>query len=466
MGECVMDEEKTISMRDIMKVLLGNKWVYLIMVAGFAIASFVSLKITSSAKKEYVTFFDYDIAGFNRADDGTARFIDGEKFDPRAMITKEKILSYVESNEELKGLDVNAIAKKNGIKSFTYSATYKENDHKMNEYDSAYIADKVGYKLVLDPSLFSYEEAQVFSKALANEAIRMTREKIGHLFYRTYLNYYDSTYSYVDQISYLNGGIAYLNSLVDSLVNEYGDVVLPAGECGPGENYKIESMKLSDWKENININFERYKVSTLQDELELGGYIDDRSSEYISSLKTTIENLNREISTDESILAKLTSQRDDLVSSVGATVTIESLEIGGYNNEIIELTKTIDNKKEQVKRYEIQLKKLNIDDLSDDEKAIYNAGLPVFKEKLSKIRTALGLYTEQYEVIAKKVMNDNMNVYFDSSNIVNEEGGMSIGVIIGISAVVGIFVPMLVNLAIAGFALGEGKPLLKAKKKN
>ena len=89
--------------------------------------------------------------------------------------------------------------------------------------------------------------------------------------------------------------------------------------------------------------------------------------------------------------------------------------------------------------------------------------MPVFKEKLSKIRTALGKYTEQYETIAKKVMNDNMNVYFDSSNIVNEIGGIQTPVILGASAVIGVFAPMLVNLAIAGFALGEGKPILKKK---
>ena len=216
------------------------------MAAGFAVASFVGLKITSSAQKEYVTFFDYDVAGFNRVDGGTAYFIDGEKFDPRAMITEEKIQHYIDSNEALKDLNIERILKKNSIKQFDYSATYKENDHKMNEYDSAYIADKVGYKLVLDPTEFTFEQAQAFSKALANEVIEMTETKIEHISYRTYLNYYDSTFSYLDQIKYLQSGVDYLNELADGLKATYGDVVLPSGNYGgSGSEYSIISEKLS-----------------------------------------------------------------------------------------------------------------------------------------------------------------------------------------------------------------------------
>lgn len=460
-----MEDEKTISMRDIMRVLLGNKWVYLIMAASFALVSFIGLKLTSDASQEYVTFFDYDIAGFNRAEGGTAYFIDGEKFDPRAMITKEKLLHYIESRDSLKDLDADEIIKKNAIKSFDYSATYKENDHKMNANDAAYITDKVGYKLVLNPSYFSYEQAQEFSKAIAEEVTAITKNKIDHINYSIYLKYYDSTYSYSDKISYLNSGINYLNQLISGLSSEYGDVLIKAGKYGGDEDkYAVEAEKLSDWQDNMNVKFECYKVNTLADEMELAGYIDSRSTEYIANLKTTIENLNRDIAMNQAILDKLTSQRDDLVASIGASATIESLEIGGYNSEIIELTKIINQQKEQVERLNIQISKLDLSSLSAAEIAAYNNNLTVFEAKMDNIRQDLEFYTKQYEAIAKKVMNENMYIFYDCSTIVDVQGGMKSVVIVGASLAIGVFAPMLIDLAIACFSLGEGKPIFKAKK--
>ena len=93
-----MEQEKTISGKDIIKVLLGNKWLYLVMAATFLVVSFVGLNLISSMRKEYVAFFDYDVAGLTTVttedEEKVTYYIDGEKFDPRSIVTREKINQY------------------------------------------------------------------------------------------------------------------------------------------------------------------------------------------------------------------------------------------------------------------------------------------------------------------------------------------------------------------------------------
>ena len=46
-------EEKTLNGKDIIKLLLGNKWLYLIMVAAFFAVGFVGFNMYSASRKEY-----------------------------------------------------------------------------------------------------------------------------------------------------------------------------------------------------------------------------------------------------------------------------------------------------------------------------------------------------------------------------------------------------------------------------
>ena len=89
-----MNEEKNISGKDIIKVLLGNKWLYLLLAAAFLIVSFISLSVISQSKVEYISFFDYDVAGFSTSTSENGEeltlYIDGEKFDTRTVVSEEK----------------------------------------------------------------------------------------------------------------------------------------------------------------------------------------------------------------------------------------------------------------------------------------------------------------------------------------------------------------------------------------
>lgn len=460
-----MDEEKTISLKDIIKVLLGNKWIYLIMLCSFFVVSMVGFSIYSSASKNYVAFFDYDVAGFAQ-DETQCSFIDGEKFDLRSLITKEKVTSYIEGNETLSGLNGESLLKRGAIKSLNYVIKYKDNDHKMNDSDAAFIENKSGFELVLDMDCFSQEQAQCFSEIIANQVIELSKEKVNNISYRSYLNYYDKANSYFDKVTYLTDGIKHINDLSTELETTFGDLVIPNGKYGGEEDkYSINSIRISDWRDSVNICFNGYFVDTLKQELEVGGFIDKNSDEYIASIKTNIDNINREIAVNESVLSELKTQRDALVTLITSSSSVMNMEIGEYNSEIIGLTKKIADQKEQVAKYELQLSKLDLSILTPEQIEAYNNALTKFEGKLATIRENLGFYTMQYEAIAKKIITDNMSVYFESPDVVSLSGGLSNLKMVVFSGCISVFVPMIVNLALAFFKVAEGKNFLRRKQK-
>lgn len=466
-----MKEEKNINAKVVLKLLLGNKWLYLIMAACFLAVSFIGLNLYNQGRKEYVAFFDYDVAGFEtttlESGEEYRTYIDGEKFDPRSIITKDKLVEYIRSNPALEDVDVNQIYKRNVVKSFKYTTRYKENDHKMDEKDSAYIEDKKGFELVLETNCLNEAQAKALSENIANEVVKITKNKIDEIRYNSYLKAFDNSSSYSDKIANLVSGISYVKDLSSALKDKYGDVVIPSGNYGgEGDTYYLEPLTISHWQNDMKIKFDSYYVESLISELQVNGFISPQSEDYIASIKTTVENLNRDISVNENILNSLTTQRDSLVTSVGSNASVESLEIREYNTEIISLTKVIAEQKEQVDLYKLQLEKLEMSGMTDEQIASYYANLALFENKMGKIRDDLEFYTKQYEAIAKEIMKENSNVYFDSSDIISVGGDMNIFVIIFASVFIGAVAPMLINLLIAGFNIADGKPLFKKREEN
>ena len=466
--EKITVEENTINIKGVIKVLLGNKWLYLIMAACFLIVSFIGLNFYNQGRKKFVSFFDYDTTCFRISiqDNGEVNkyYMDGEKFDSRSIVTKDKLVEYVRSNPGLKDIDVNDIYKHNIVESFAYTTRYKENDHKMDDKDSAYVEDKKGYELVLESNVLSISEAKALSESIANEVLNINKSKIDNIRYSFYLKAFDNANSYNEKITCLVSGISYLIDLSESLKGIYGDVLISSGNYGgDDDSFYLESSTISEWQEEMKVKFDSFYVDSLKSELEVNGYISRDSLNYISSIKTALENLNREISVNEAVLASLTAQRDTLVTSVGNNATVESLEIREYNTEIISLTKLIAEQKEQVDLYKLQIDKLDFSGMTDEQIAAYNSNLALFEEKMMKVRSELELFTKQYESIAKKIMKENLHVYFDTSDIVSVGGGINIVVLIFGSVIIAAVGPMFINLILAGFNIAEGKPLFRRK---
>ena len=458
-------EEKTISGKDVIKVLLGNKWLYLIMMAAFFAVAFVGFNMYSAGKKEYVSFFDYDVAGFKSVtnEDGEQNtfYIDGQKFDPRSLVTRDKINKYINYNTDLLSLNPDELYKRNTIKSFNYVTKYKENDHKMDDKDAAFIEDKKGYELILDTYSLNERQAKVLAEAIAYEVIEITKEKIDSLHFVNYINAFDEAKAYPDKIRNLIEGVNYLQDLSNSLDESYGNFQIDAGKYGgETDNYYIEGKTITDWRNQMNIKLENYFLNSLNDELNSNGYINPEGTDYIIALQTNVDNLEVDIGNNKKLRDELLDQRDALVGSVGTNATVESLEIREYNTKIIDLTTLITEQTEKQDVYKLQLANLD----STKQAATYSGNLANFETKLENIRNDLDFYSKQYESIAKKAMKDNMKVYFENADIVTLRGDLKLSVTLGGSLAIALIGPMIVNLAITGFNLAEGKPILKLKK--
>lgn len=464
------EQQKELKIKDVIKVLLGNKFIYLIMAVCFMAVSIGALSFFSARKGEYVALFDYDVAGFSttvdEAGNVNAQFIDGEKFDARSAITKEKVLKYFASSEELENLDAEELYTNNVIKSFGYTVKYVKNSHQKDEKDAAYIEEKRGYELVLNSKLLNEDQAKALTQAIANEVVEASKVKIDKIQYDAYLNYYDSTNSYPEKISSLTNGIAYLKDLSNSLIGEFGDVLLNEGNYGGDDaKYHLDSKTISSWQKQLDIVFDLYYVDSLAAEQEINGYISADAENYVESLKTVIANLKKQYEVDLIVLEDLKDQREKLFDSLGTDVTIESIEIGEYNGEIIALTKKMAEEDQLVKLYQAQLDKLDPTKFpSPEERDAYMANLAQFDSKLSAIRENLEFYTNQYEAIAKQTMKNDSLVYFDNPNIVKAQGTMDFVVTFAASLAIGLVAPMLVNLAITVFKIADGKPIFKLKK--
>lgn len=467
-----MEEENAVNLKKIVKVLLGNKWLYLLMAAIFLIVSVAGLSVYSSINTEYVAFYDYNVAGFSTLVDETgnakAKYIDGEKFDPRLVVTKEKIKELFSNRDELRLLDVEKLYEKDLIKSYGYKIKYEKNDHKKDEKDVDYLESKRGYELVINSNLLSKSQAKALSEEIANEVVRVSNVKIDKIEYDSFLKYYESTSNYPEKISSLDNGINYLKDLSNNLIETYGDVLLSDAKYGgEDDKYFLSSKTISAWQKQLNIAFDGYYVNSLLSELETNGFISSDSAMYAATLKTNITNLERQIDVDEAVLNDLKTQRDALVSAIGTNATIESVEIGEYNTEIIALTKKIAEEKESVDIYRLQLEKLDTSSFTQEELEEYTSKLLNFNTKLQNIKDDLEFYTNQYEAIAKNIMKNGSRVHFDSPNVVTTQGNLKTTFIVGTSIAVGIFAPMIINVFLAAFTIADGKPIsLKRKKEN
>ena len=464
-----MKEEKTVTCKDVIRLLLGNKWLYLIMAAGFFVVSFVGFSIYNASSKEYVAFFDYGSKGFNVVTDETGAeatyYIDGEKFEPRALVTKDKVLHYFETDAELSKLDGGNLYENNVIKSFDFTVRYKKNDHKMDDKDSNFIEDKKGYELVIKSGELNEKQARNLAKAVANEAVEISKNKIDEIKYSAFVYNYENAKNYPEKVSNLVSGIDYLNELSNNLKSVYGDTIIQNGYYG-GEDgrYYLTGKTISDWQNEMNSYFNSYYMDSLMAELENNGYISGDYNEYIISLDAYIADLDRQIKNDIDVLNELEAQRNILITSIGTNATIESLEIRELNMEIVSLTKAKAEKKEKMDLYQLQLNKLNSVGMSDEQIAAYNTNKTIFENKLNSIHDDLSFYTNQYEAIAKLIMKNNINVYFDTTEIVTCKSAVSSVISIGLSFVVAAFAPMVVNLVLKGFSMADGKPIIRLKK--
>ena len=456
-----MKEEKTVSLKETIIFLIGNKWLYLIMFISFLAISLVSFNIVSSSKREYSCFFECNLPGFHfDREQEKGYFADGRKFEPNSLIEKNKIEGYLSVSYLFDGLTYDEITNKCGIKSFKYKELYKNGEDSSEDNKTL---DKQGYEIVFNASVINIDQAKLFSEMIVNEIVKKSNSAVENLCNSNYLNLFEKGISYEAKINCLSDEFEYLNSLINFLKTSFDNFKIEADNYGGSDekNY-LPEQSADDWETQMKADLESFNKDSLLNEVKVNGYIDSNYPEYINFVETEVKSLNRTIGVEEGILAQLEAQRDNLVTLSGSD---ESAHISVYNEKIISLTEKIANQKEQVSLYNLQLEKLDPSFIASPEYAAYSANLSAFENKLNSFNEKLNFYTVQFEAIAKKTAKNNSRIYFDDLNVVSIRAGMGNFAILVYSLLIATFLPMAINGGVAAFKAIESKPLFKIKSK-
>ena len=419
------EEEQGVTFGEVMGVLFGRKLLLLIVTLSVFIVDCVGILFYNARKSTYVGMYDYYVSGLSEG-----VYVDGSKFDVRDLITLDKLNKYKAENEELANVDMNVAFRNGGIQYLKYTTIYRKNETKLNEEDNDYVVDKTGFRIVLKKRYFTFAEAQALTKAIANEANVITKEKIDSADYKEYLALYNQSIIYDNQISYLESQYNLLTNKYASLISNYNDGVLENGK------------KLSDVQLMLKEYFQNVSFDALRVEMSLNGYVKDYTI-YETQIQKQIEALNREKAVDTNKKEELINQRDALLAAAGS---LYSVELSAYNDQIIQLSNRIFDIDEEVA---LLNQKLNNKGREEND-AVYKQELEAFKENLTKHYNELVKLTDEYTAIEKEVVKKHATVYFDDNNIVAKENAINVTMFLAIAAVGSFFVGVLVNLCVDG----------------
>lgn len=436
------EEKKGVTLSQVIDVVIGNIKRFLIIAAAVFIVCFIALYLYKRTTVDYEALFSYDISGPSKD-----AYIDGSRFDTRDLITLEKLNKYKAEHEELASLDMEAVFYGNAIKSIKYETTYKKNENKVNDEDADYILEKAGFKVILNESYFTKEQATTLVKAIAEEPISVTKSLIEKSNHKNYLRIYSASKNFESKIENLMKQKEVLASGFDGMMYLYGDVYLENGYYGEEGNaaYYLEDLKISDVKLMMSEYFQGYSLDDLQTELSLAGYIDPLGvSEYRLSLETQKKEIQRQIAINESKLNRLMDQREALVQSTTGT-SLYTTELGVYNEQIVRISLEIEDQKAKEALIDISITALN-DSLNDPE---YIAKVADFENRLTQIYNELDYLTTLYTNVEKKVRSERCNIYYDTNSVVSTTSSFKMSAVLLISVGAAIIVPILVNLVIS-----------------
>lgn len=421
------EKESGISLIDVLGVMFGRKLLLLIVTLSLFLASTIVILVYNQRKSTYEGMYSYYVLGLS---DG--KYIDGSRFDVRDLVTLEKLNEYKEEHEELKNLDMELVYNKGVIESLKYETVYKKNEAKKNNTDDEYVIDKEGYKIVLKKRYLSLVEAQVLTKAIAEEANIISQELVDKADYTQHLKLFKLSNVYENQVNYLEEQYKLLNEKYTDLIEQYGDITL-------NDNQKLSDVRLSLQEYFQNISFD-----SLRNELNYNGYVKDYT-DYEVQIEKQIEELTREKAVSTKKKDELINQRDAMLA-IAATGQLQTLELSQYNEEIIKLSNRIYDIDEEIDLLNLKLANKTKETTDEDYKAALNS----FKQKLQNHYEKLLEATEEYTKNEQEVVKKYSLVYYDSNKIVEEVSAISLVKFLIIALVASFAVAIIVNLCIDG----------------
>ncbi len=423
--EQILDEEQGVSIKDIFSWVWAKKWIGLISaLVIFIIVLLVIVVFYNPSAKSYKVVFSYEHVP--NLEEG--RYLDGSAFSYRDVISEAAVNQVVEENKEKYGsIKVDDLFKGNEF-NITSSYTYQNPEAE----DFTIIA--TDYTIEMPFDVFdSADLAKDFVIDLIKLPIKKTAELIKDLEYTVNLDRYTQTISFEDRIYYINAQIELLNTGYENFIKTNDDIFV---------NVDGGKSKLSQLKYEINdyLNYQNYSV--MASELKLNGYIRDaelEKSKYAIQMQDLKEKLEYLLVQKDALEQRYADIRN-LLANTGesSSVTIITSEaVTVLVTRLADVDAEINANKEEQRILQKKLDMLAATDKTACED---------FGKRLDAVHKKLYEFTDTYTVVARALTERNMVIYYDNSNVITTNGGISLILSVLVSAIGG----LLVGAVIAG----------------
>lgn len=404
--------KKQIDFLNILKVSFHRRILLSIITASTLVIGTLGLYVINRSKAVYKSSFNFNIPSIING-----KYLNGASFNFQDIVSKENIEYLINSDDSFKNINIKKIYGKSEIKHIKeYSSVSKE---VTNEY----------YTLTLPKHCFSSkEQAEDFIDKMISYPIRESVSSFEKLDYKIYLENYNYSETYEDQITNLTNQYNFLLSNYDNIKKYYGNIT-------------YEDKSITVYENELKKEFVTNPLKDLSTELKLNGYMKNITKE-LNSLNITKKDLEKTIKYNEQ---KIDNLKEMIKYLLDNSSTTQSLDIDSYNEKISALiTENIDLQKE-------------IDDINI--KIANSATAPdSFITELDKYKDLLSKETDVYLSIEKYLIENHSKIEYKNSVVIEEENGDSILKYALISLIGGLMIGCIVNLIIDRKYLIDGYP--------
>jgi len=422
-----LEEENGVSLVHVLRIAFRRWNLLLIIMAVVFIAGFIGIQaFYNRGKVTYTTTFEYDIVGLS---DG--KYIDGEKFDYRELISLNALNEVKNSDDKFKSVKVEQMVENGDISISQIVAT----DDNKNPENLGY------FKIQFLARYFdNAKQAKDFAAALIVKPVTLTKEKLDTLDYYDNINLYNQALILETKIGYLKKQLELLDSKYDKLIADYGDTM-------------YNQALISTYKNEQDLYFINNSLDSLNVEIEEAG-LAINNADYLNTLNASVYNLNKEKEANTEKINKLQTKVNELLAQVQGSGTLQSAEISAYNTQIADLTSRnvdIDVELEITNR---KINNLELDTTSA-EYTQYKTDLDAFIAKIDSYKDKLKNYTDKFVEIQKSVVVSNCITHYAKSSVIETTGGLSTLISIVLCLVIGLVLGCIVNLIIDRKLLNE-----------
>jgi len=412
-----MEEEKSVSIMDILHVLKKNLLLVIIVTLVITIiGSCLIALVYNKAKNTYSATFD---SSFVNMDKG--QYPDGTTYNVKDIISYDA-LSKIASADEFKSIDIQTML--------------DEDDISLN-IDEKTAATSISVKAKYFEDA---DQARAFIYAIVSNPIDKSNIIVSELNYTANITAYDNcTTTYSDKIAYLQKQKSYLNSLYDNLIESVGEnYVVNNDALGTLSGSTLKQLKL-----RLDEIMKSDILTYAKNQLELNKYVIN-ADVYAKNAVVETALIDEKIVQNNKRIAYLQKALDDLVfelsektlndpsepdkhSSYTITNRYELQEDNSFLAEIHALS--LQNANYEIEKDQIEKTLINSTD------AAIQASLADFESTLSGFVTELESETQITKAANISVYKEQSSVYLQ--NKISAEGGINV--------ILGVFISLLVG---------------------